>query len=80
MSVRLLHIRMMDEPLEIRIPHSLKRAVEEFAQKDGLSLNQFFVLALASRLGRVGAEDVFPERGIGADAKRKIEFPKGRVG
>jgi len=40
----------------LRLPRSLHRQAVRFAERDGASLNQFLVMAIA---GRVGAEDLY---------------------
>jgi hypothetical protein len=46
----------------LRLPASLKKAVEEFARKDGTTLNQFIVSAVAEKLSALGTADYFAER------------------
>ncbi len=41
--------------ISLRLPKSIHRRAAEFAQRDGVSLNQFLVAAIAARLG---AEDL----------------------
>lgn len=62
----------------VRLPQWLKRAAEEFAAKDGVSLNQFIALALAEKVGAVGAAQFFAERGKDGDAEWAVDFLKGR--
>jgi hypothetical protein len=66
--------------VSLNLPHSLKRAAEDFAQKDGVSLNQFIALALAEKVGTIGAADFFEERGKGADVERAVKWLEGRPG
>ncbi|UWQ95030.1 pilus assembly protein HicB [Rhodobacteraceae bacterium M385] len=70
----------MKARVSLNLPQSLKRAAEEFAEKDGVSLNQFIALALAEKVGTVGAAEYFAERGKGADAERAVAFLEGRPG
>jgi hypothetical protein len=62
----------------VRLPQWLKRAVENFAERDGVSLNQFIALALAEKVGAVGAAEFFAERGKDGDPDWAVEFLKGR--
>ena len=51
----------------LRLPASLKRAVEEVAREDGTTLNQFIVSAVAEKLSALKTADYFAERGGRAD-------------
>jgi hypothetical protein len=51
----------------LRLPASLKRAVEEVAREDGTTLNQFIVSAVAEKLAALKTADYFVERGARAD-------------
>ena len=62
----------------LRLAPSLKRAAEEFAEKDGVSLNQFIALALAEKVGAVGAAQFFAERGKDGDPEWAVGFLKSR--
>jgi len=53
----------MKARVSLNLPNSLKRAAEDFAVKDGVSLNQYIALALAEKVGARGAADFFAERG-----------------
>ena len=64
----------------VEVSHSLKRAAEDFAEKDGVSLNQFIALALAEKVGTIGAAEFFAERGKGADVERAVKWLEGRPG
>lgn len=70
----------MKARVSLNLPQSLKRAAEDFAEKDGVSLNQFIALALAEKVGTIGAAEFFAERGKGADRERAIAFLEGRPG
>ena len=52
----------------------LKAAAEDYAARDGVSLNQFIALALAEKVGAFGASEFFSERAVGADPARGLEF------
>jgi hypothetical protein len=61
-----------------RLPRSLKKAAEDFADKDGVSLNQYVASALAEKIGARGAAEFFVGRGKGGSAERAIAFLEGR--
>jgi hypothetical protein len=64
--------------VSLNLPNSLKTAAENFAAKEGVSLNQFIALALAEKVGATRAADWFAERGKGADAERAVRWLEGR--
>jgi uncharacterized protein (DUF1778 family) len=51
----------------LRLPASLKRAVEEVAREDGTTLNQFIVSAVAEKLAVLKTADYFAKRAARAD-------------
>ena len=51
----------------LRLPASLKRAVEQVAREDGTTLNQFIVSAVAEKLAALKTADYFAERAARAD-------------
>jgi len=51
----------------LRLPASLKRAVEEIAREDGTTLNQFIVTAVAEKLAALKTADYFARRAARAD-------------
>ena len=51
----------------LRLPASLKRAVEEVAREDGTTLNQFIVSAVAEKLAALKTADYFAKRAAHAD-------------
>jgi len=59
----------------LRLPLSLKAAVEKLAAADGTSMNQFLVMAAAEKLAAITtAETFFAERRKGADRDAAIRF------
>ena len=70
----------MKRRISLRLPNSLKTAAEEFAVKEGVSLNQFIALALAEKVGAKGAEAFFAARGQGVDVERAVRWLEGRPG
>jgi len=51
----------------LRLPLSLKAAIEKLAARDGTSVNQFLVIAAAEKLSAMQAEEFFAERRGRAD-------------
>jgi len=43
----------------LRLPISLKTALQEIAERDGTSLNQFLVVAAAEKIAAMQTEDFF---------------------
>ena len=68
----------MKARVSLNLPRSLKRAAEDFAEKDGVSLNQYVALALAEKIGARGAAEFFAERGKNGDRERAIALLEGR--
>lgn len=59
----------------LRLPVSLKVAVEEQAKQDGTSMNQFIVLAVAEKLSAMEATEQFFARRKGkGDIEAAIRF------
>lgn len=51
----------------LRLPLSLKAAVEKLSRRDGTSINQFVVIAVAEKIAAMAAEEVFAGRRSRAD-------------
>lgn len=68
----------MKARVSLNLPQSLKKAAEDFADKDGVSLNQYVALALAEKIGARGATEFFAERGKAGRAERAIALLEGR--
>ena len=68
----------MKARVSLNLPNSLKKAAEDFAEKDGVSLNQYVALALAEKIGARGAAEFFAERGKNGEPARAIAFLEGR--
>ncbi len=49
------------------LPISLKAAVERLSKRDGTSMNQFMVVAVAEKIAAMTTEEVFAERRARAD-------------
>ena len=52
----------MSNVLSLRIPKSLHEEVKELAQDEGVSLNQFVMLALAEKVATLRAIDYLEQR------------------
>lgn len=63
----------------LRLPVSLKAALEKISERDGTSLNQFLVVAAAEKVAAMQTEDFFLERRKRADRKafRRVLNRKG---
>ena len=70
----------MKARVSLNLPQSLKRAAEDFAEKDGVSLNQYVALALAEKVGSSGAVEFFAERGKNGDVDWAIAVLEERKG
>lgn len=51
----------------LRLPVSLKAALEKIAARDGTSMNQFLVIAAAEKIAAMESENFFAERRARAD-------------
>ena len=49
--------------VSLNLPASLKTAAERFSKQDGVSLNQFIAVALAEKIGALGAAEFFAQTG-----------------
>ena len=63
----------------LRLPVSLKAALEKIAERDGTSMNQFLVVAAAEKISVMETERFFAERRARADSEafRRILNRKG---
>jgi hypothetical protein len=63
----------------LRLPRSVKAAVEKLAREEGVSLNQFVATAVAEKLSAMKTEAFFAERAERADmaAFRRILTRRG---
>ena len=48
--------------ISIRLPQSLHRNARDFAEREGVSMNQLIASALAEKLAALGAEDYLATR------------------
>ncbi|MDX1574610.1 MAG: pilus assembly protein HicB [Kiloniellales bacterium] len=64
----------------LRLPASLKTAVEKLSRQDGTSINQFVVVAVAEKVAAMTTADFFAERMARADReafRRILDRPGG---
>jgi hypothetical protein len=63
----------------LRLPVSMKSALERISERDGTSMNQFLVIAAAEKIAAMETERFFAERKSRADRKafRRILNRKG---
>ena len=63
----------------LRLPVSMKTALEKISERDGTSMNQFLVVAAAEKIAAMETERFFEERKTRADRKafRRILNRKG---
>lgn len=54
--------------LSLRLPDSIHRHVKEFAQKEGVSINQFIASAVAEKISALTTEDYLQSRAQQADS------------
>jgi uncharacterized protein (DUF1778 family) len=64
----------------LRLPISLKRAVEEVAREDGTTLNQFIVSAVAEKLAVLKTAEYFAGRAARANFARFDRLMRRRDG
>ena len=48
--------------LSLRLPNSLHRHIKEFAEKEGVSINQFISTAIAEKMSALSTEDYLEAR------------------
>lgn len=51
----------------MRLPVSLKAAVEKLSKRDGISINRFVAVAVAEKIATMTTEEMFAERRDRAD-------------
>jgi hypothetical protein len=54
--------------LSLRLPDSIHRHIKEFAQKEGVSINQFIATAVAEKISALATEDYLRARSKQADS------------
>lgn len=64
----------------LRLPRSLKKAVEEQSREDGTSINQFVATAVAEKLSALQTAEFFASRRARADFQAFDKIMKRRCG
>ena len=64
----------------LRLPVSLKAAVEQLSKEEGTSLNQFVVMAVAEKLSAMKTEQFFEDRKKRADHQAFLRILKRKGG
>ena len=64
----------------LRLPRSLKKAVEEQSREDGTSINQFVATAVAEKLSALQTAEFFASRRARADFKAFDRIMRRRGG
>jgi hypothetical protein len=59
----------MKETYPLRLPRSLKKAVERLSSQDGTSINQFVAMAVAEKVSALETATFFEDRKTRADFK-----------
>ena len=62
----------------LRLPVSLKSALESMSKRDGTSMNQFLVIAAAEKIAAQQTEDFFAERKVRARSKEISPDPQSK--
>ncbi len=66
--------------LRVRLPRSLKEAVERLSKEDGTSINQFVATAVAEKVSALQTARYFQDRRARADFKAFDKILKRRGG
>jgi hypothetical protein len=70
----------MKETYPLRLPRSLKQAVERLSRQDGTSINQFVSTAVAEKVSALETARFFEDRKARADFKAFDKIMKRRGG
>ena len=70
----------MKETYPLRLPRSLKQAVERLSRQDGTSINQFVATAVAEKVSALETARFFADRKARADFKAFDQIMKRRSG
>ncbi len=69
----------MTKTYPLRLPQSLKDAVERLSQQDGTSMNQFMAMAVAEKVSAMETVQFFENRKARADFKAFDKIMKRHV-
>ena len=64
----------------LRLPRSLKKAVEQQSKEDGTSINQFIATAVAEKISALRTADFFADRKARADFQAFDKLMRRRDG
>jgi hypothetical protein len=64
----------------VRLPLSLRRAVERLSAQDGTSINQFVAMAVAEKVSAIETANFFEDRKARADFKAFDRMLRRRTG
>ena len=70
----------MKETYLLRLPRSLKKAVERLSSQDGTSINQFVAMAVAEKVSALETATFFEDRKTRADFKAFDRIMRRRGG
>ena len=70
----------MKETYPLRLPQSLKKAVERLSKQDGTSINQFVATAVAEKVSAMETARFFSDRKARADFEAFDQIMKRRRG
>jgi hypothetical protein len=70
----------MKETYPLRLPRSLKKAVERLSAQDGTSINQFVAVAVAEKVSALETATFFEDRKARADFKAFDRIMRRRGG
>jgi hypothetical protein len=70
----------MKQTYPLRLPESLKKAVEKLSRQDGTSINQFIATAVAEKVSALETARFFADRRARADFKAFDKIMKRRGG
>lgn len=70
----------MKEIYPLRLPRSIKKAVERLSRQDGTSINQFVAVAVAEKVCALETADFFTDRRARADFRAFDMIMKRRRG
>jgi hypothetical protein len=71
---------MNKEIYPLRLPRSLKKAVERLSREDGTSINQFVATAVAEKVSALETARFFQDRRVRADFKAFDKLLRRRGG
>ena len=64
--------------ISVHLPHSLERKLEEFAEQEGISTDQFIATAVAEKMSALLTEEYLEQRGQ-RGSREKYESALSRV-